>query len=430
MISTSVGGSRQFHRVFRYAAVLCLTTSLTAVAHAQALRQVPSAIKTAGTGSAGFNNDFGPASGVELNAPSTNLFDGQGNQYISDAKNNCVRRVDLAGSVTTIIGLDQAAREIPATPHSTPRLPQPQGLLSPTGLALDAGGTLFVADTGHNCVRRLAGGTAGVITAVTAVGNCSGASVSPAPFGLVIDDAGNLFVSTYDAGTGVNQVIRHRPSDPAGTVCLVAGAPSALVTTQCSAGALPTLNNPGGLAIDPAGNLFIADTGNKCVRELAPNGTFSTPVGLCTNDGSGSSATNPGNPRGLAFNQAGTLFIRRFHASNVFQLTDGPGHAQHRGGPSTGASAPYSPSQDGSPAVIVPLSSPEGYSVDPTGDVFVVDTQNNVVRKLGSGIRFPDTASATPARRRRSALRSSPLRTLPPALARTTRSSATPAPAM
>ena len=74
----------------------------------QAVRQVPSAIKTAGTGGHGFNNDFGPASGVELNAPSTNLFDAQGNQYISDAGSNCVRRVDLAGSVTTIVGLDQA----------------------------------------------------------------------------------------------------------------------------------------------------------------------------------------------------------------------------------------------------------------------------------------------------------------------------------
>src|SRR4051812_10993731 len=109
MISSSKRGWKQaLSSSLRYAAVLCLTASLTAVAHAQALRQVPSAIKTAGTGSAGFNNDFGPASGVELNAPSTNLFDGQGNQYISDAKNNCVRRVDLAGSVTTIIGLDQA----------------------------------------------------------------------------------------------------------------------------------------------------------------------------------------------------------------------------------------------------------------------------------------------------------------------------------
>ena len=295
---------------------------MTAVAHAQALRPVPSAIKTAGTGGHGFNNDFGPASGVELNAPSTNLFDAQGNQYISDAGNNCVRRVDLSGSVTTIVGLDQAGPGDTCNSSLNPTPTAAQGLLSPTGLAIDAGGTLYVADTGHNCVRKLAGGTAGVITAVTAVGNCSGTSLSPAPFGLVIDEAGNLYVSTHDAGTGVNQVIRHRPIDPPGSVCLVAGDPSALVSTPCSAGALPTLNNPGGLAIDPAGNLFIADTGNKCVREVTPAGVFSTPVGLCTNDGSGSNATNPGNPRGLAFGQSGKLYITSSSPSNVFR-TDG-----------------------------------------------------------------------------------------------------------
>lgn len=395
MISSKNRGWKQaVSSSLRYAAFLCLTASLTAVAHAQALRPVPSAIKTAGTGIAGFNNDFGPASGVELSSPSTNLFDAQGNQYISDAGNNCVRKVDLLGSITTIVGLDQAGPGDTCNSSLNPTPTPAQGLLSPTGLAIDVGGTLYVADTGHNCVRKLAGGTAGVITTVPAVGTCtstSTSSLSPAPFGLVIDEAGNLYVSTYDSVAGVNQVIRHRPIDPPGSVCLVAGAPSALVSTKCTPGTLPTLNNPGGLAIDPAGNLFIADTGNKCVREVTPAGVFSTPVGLCTNDGSGSNATNPGNPRGLAFNQAGTLFITSANPSNVFELT-APGTLNIIAGLTTGVSAPYSPSQDGSPAVIVPLSSPEGLSVDPTGDVSVVDTKNNVVRKLAAGARFPDTA--------------------------------------
>ncbi len=193
MISSSRRGwKKAVSSGLRYAAILCFTASLTAVAHAQSLRAVPSAIKTAGTGGHGFNNDFGPASGVELNAPSTNLFDAQGNQYISDAGNNCVRRVDLSGSVTTIVGLDQAGPGDTCNSSLNPTPTAAQGLLSPTGLAIDAGGTLYVADTGHNCVRKLAGGTAGVITAVTAVGNCSGTSLSPAPFGLVIDEAGNL----------------------------------------------------------------------------------------------------------------------------------------------------------------------------------------------------------------------------------------------
>jgi sugar lactone lactonase YvrE len=388
MSSSNRGWKQTVSSGLRYAAILCLTASMGVAAYAQAVRPVPSAIKTAGTGSAGFNNDFGPASGVELNAPSTNLFDAQGNQYISDAGNNCVRKVDLSGSVTTIVGLDQAGPGDTCNSSLNPTPTAAQGLLSPSGLAIDAGGTLYVADTGHNCVRKLAGGTAGVITAVTAVGDCSAASVSPAPFGLVIDEAGNLYVSTHDAGTGVNQVIKHRPGDSASTVCRVAGATSALVPTACSAGTLPTLNSPAGLAFDPEGNLFIADTGNKCVREVTPAGVFSTPVGLCTNDGSGSNATNPANPIGLAFSQSGRLFITSSSPSNVFELA-GPGTLNIIAGLTTGASAPYSPSQDGSPAVIVPLSSPEGLAVDPAGDVSVVDTQNNVVRRLAAGIRFP-----------------------------------------
>jgi sugar lactone lactonase YvrE len=375
----------------RCTAILGIVASMGAAMQAQSVRIVPSATKVAGTGLHGFNSDFGTASSVELNAPSSNTFDSQGNQYISDAGNNCVRKVDTSGNISTVAGLDQAGPADTCNSSLNSHPTAAQGLLNPNGVAVDQSGNLYVADTGHNCVRRLGSGSTGVATMVTVVGSCSGASLSPSPTGLELDAAGNLYVSTQDSVNGINQVLKHRVGDPATTVCRVAGAASLLVPTACGAGAVPTLSKPSGLAFDPIGDLFIADTGNVCLREMTPAGVFSTPVGQCTNDGSGTAVTGLTSPTGLAFSEAGRLYITNPGTSNVFEFLM-TGQLNLIAGLASGASGPYAPSQDGTAAVSVPLTAPIGIAVDPLGTPFVVDSQNNVVRELASNNRFPGTA--------------------------------------
>ncbi len=376
----------------RYTAILGVVT-FGASLRAQFVRPIPSATKVAGTSIRGFNNDFGTASSVELNVPASNLFDSDGNQYISDAGNNCVRKVDAAGNITMVAGLIKSGSGDTCNSSLNSSPTAAQGLLAPTALALDSRNNLYIADTGHNCVRKLGSGAVGTTNMVTVVGDCTlpaAASIVPNPKGLALDAAGNLYVSTQDAVSLVNQVVLHLGSDSATTVCRVAGAASALVPTACGGGAVPDLSKPSGLAFDPEGDLFIADTGNGCVREMFLGGAFNTAVGLCTNDVTGSSSPLL-SPTGLAFSQTGKLLITDTTTSNVYEFAM-PATLNLIAGLGTGASGTYTASQDGAPAITVPLSSPQGVAVDPSGNVLVVDSQNNIVRKLSAGLRFPSTA--------------------------------------
>jgi hypothetical protein len=265
----------------RRAVAILLFAGLSSIAPLSAHGQFAVALDTnsryAGnsTGTNLYNGDTGPATSTSLHAPSYAVFDSSGNLYVSDTLNNCVRRIDTGGNVSTVAGLringgpDTCNTLTNATPTTA------QGLLRPTGLAIDSANTLYIADSQHNCVRSLASGAVDSFAAnalTTVAGTCSSvdtASVTPAPNGLAVDGSGNLYVSIQDAAATipVNQVLRHRSADPAATVCYVAGQPSANVATACAGvTGTVTLSSPAGLAFDVNGNLFVADTGNNCVR--------------------------------------------------------------------------------------------------------------------------------------------------------------------
>ena len=143
--------------------------------------------------------------------------------------------------------------------------------------------------------------------------------MTPVPNGLAVDASANLYISIQDtaAATPVNQVVLHAAGNPATTVCYLAGQASANVPTACAGvtGAV-ALSNPAGLAFDAIGDLFIADTGNNCVREIAGLTTQQTAVGQCANDHSGNSATALHSPYGLAFSPGQLLYISEMAASN------------------------------------------------------------------------------------------------------------------
>src|SRR5271170_4958377 len=112
-------------------------------AYAQVLTLVQSGTRYAGTITPGFNGDFGPATTVSLNTPSYIVFDSNGNQYLSDTLNNCVRKIDTSGSMSTLVGLAVSGKGDTCSTSSNPPPPPSQGLYQPTGLAVDSSNNLY-----------------------------------------------------------------------------------------------------------------------------------------------------------------------------------------------------------------------------------------------------------------------------------------------
>jgi MBG domain (YGX type)/Bacterial Ig-like domain (group 3)/NHL repeat len=371
-------------------------------AYSQALTPVQSGTRYAGTITPGFNGDFGSATTVSLNTPSYIVFDSHGNQYISDTLNNCVRKIDTSGSMSTLVGLAVSGKGDTCNTSSNTTPTPSQGLYQPTGLAVDSSNNLYIADSSHNCVRMLANGSNGVTALTTVAGTCgSAASTTPKPNGLVVDASNNLYISIQDTEVlptvSTYQVLLQVPK---ASPCVMAGTPSALVPNVCSGitGSV-VLNAPSGLAINGMGDLFIADTGNNCVRQIANLATYKTAVGQCSNDSSGNPATALNRPYGLTFSPTQSLLITETGPDNVVSYVLGSSSLTIAAGLPNGASGPYSSTQDGISALNAPLNAPRGISVDSFGNFSLADSGNSIARKLSSNIIFPSTpvgsASAT-----------------------------------
>ncbi len=378
-------------------------------AHGQFVTLLDTTARYAGnsTGTQGFNQDTGVATATELNVPSYVVFDSLGNLYISDTQNNCVRKVDTSGNITTVAGLRISGNASDTCNTTTNNSPTPvQGLLQPTGLAIDSSNTLYIADSQHNCVRSLASGVVDNFAhpaLTTVAGTCSSVhtgSNTPLPDGLAVDSSSNLYISIVDSLyiQPINQVVRHLATDPATTICAVAGqlSPNA-ANTLCTGitGTVPTLDRPSGLAFDKNGNLFIADSNNNCVREINAMTTAQTVVGQCLNDNTGSTSTALNNPYGLAFSSNSSLYISEAATSpshnNVVSYNFGTNSLSLVAGLASGASGPYNSSQDGQSALLVPLNQPSGVTTDAGGDIYLADSLNNVVRRMGTNLYFPNT---------------------------------------
>jgi sugar lactone lactonase YvrE len=380
------------------ATILTILALATAPSLAQ-ISKVQSSTRYAGTGTSGYNNDFGSATTVSLDTPSYIVFDSNGNQFISDTLNNCVRKIDPAGNVTTVAGLAVSGQSDTCNNASNPTPTTAQGLYQPTGLAIDSTNRLYIADSMHNCVRSLASNTTGVANLTTVAGTCGSvptASATPAPNGIAIDSTGNLYISLQDSvsATPVYQVVQHMPGALAQSVCYLAGATSANVTTPC-----PGITNgialvkPSGLAIDVNDDLFIADTGNNCVREVVGLIHQTTAIGQCLNDGTGTSATAIQSPYGIAISPNQTVFLS---ASNNI-LSYSAGSITIVGGLPSGIAGPYDSTQDGKSALSSSLYNPRGLAIDANSHLFVADSSNNIARELSSNLDFPTTPVGSPS---------------------------------
>ena len=348
--------------------------------------------------------DGGPAVGALLLNPSGMAMDSAGNLYIADANSSVdlVRKVAPNGIISTIAGINEQAGYTgdggPATRAQ---------LNSPNGLALDSSGNLYIADTFNNRIRKVAPN--GIITTVAGGGSFSinqgdGGPAAQAtlsfPYGVATDTLGNLYIADT-----LNY--RIRKVDSSGKISTVAGS-GLIVSYTGGVGdggpATSAIVEPYGVAVDTAGNLYIADNIHNRIRKVTPNGVIATVAGTGAGSysGDGGPATQAGlyQPSGVAVDAAGNIFIadtgdervRMVSADGAITTIAGTGELQTSG--------------DEGPATNAALTSPFGVLVGSGGVIYVSDQSSTVtpneaedgrVRKLtpaGSGQNSPPSISS------------------------------------
>ena len=279
----------------------------------------------AGNGAAAFAGDGGPATAASLNGVTGVCSDGAGNIYLNDTLNQRIRRVDPAGVISTFAGNGNAATSGDGGPATA------AAIWLPIRCAVDASGVMYVAEQGGHRVRRIAGGAISTF-AGTGVRGFSGEG-GPAtgaqldnPTAVAVDYQGNVLIS--DQG---NHIIRRVAPD--GRITTAAGNRTAGFGGDGGPANSPQvqLNFPGGLATDQAGNLYFTDGPNHRVRRIDRQGTLRTIAGngAGTFGGDGSQAQNASlnGAFGLALDTAGNLFVADTLNQRVRRVTPSPGVA-------------------------------------------------------------------------------------------------------
>jgi sugar lactone lactonase YvrE len=322
----------------------------------------------AGHGGPGMADGVGNAAG--FNNPLGAAVDSSGNIYVADTGNHTIRKITPAGACNTLAGLAGVAGSADGTNS---------GALfnRPSGIAVDNAGTVYVADTGNHTIRKIT--PAGVVTTLagTPGTNGTGAGQFNFPQGLAVDSLGNIYVAdTW------NHAIKMVTSG--GGVSAFAGQ-AGLSGTNDATGTSARFNQPRGVAVDGAGKIYVADSGNHIIRTITPGGAVSTLAGLPlspgSSDGLGSIARFY-QPTGIGVDAGGNIYVADFWNQTIRRVTSGGLVATIAG------SATNSGSADGINGS-AHFWGPAGMAVRSNSVLYVADSSNGTIRKMAaSGVNW------------------------------------------
>ena len=329
----------------------------------------------AGNGSTTFYGDGGPATGAIFINPAAVAFDALGNMYIADRGQHRVRKVEAGTGITSTVagtGTASFSGDSGAATSAT--------LSNPFAVALDTAGNLFIADADNHRIRKVAAGT-GIITTVAGTGatTYNGDSIAAttanlnSPRGLAVDSGGNVYIAEF---------FNHRVRKVTGTtITTLAGTGTLGNSGDNGAPASAQLANPAAIALNSAGDLFIADYGNRRVRKVANGGNITAVAGTGAfgSGGDGGLALNAtfNNPFGVAVDAAGNLYISDQGTHRVRKVATGTAIITAFAGDGVAAFL-----GDGGPAATARLFFPSGLAVDGAGNLYIADQNNVRIRKV------------------------------------------------
>lgn len=315
----------------------------------------PAGVVTLFAGTSGSNgSQDGPAASAQFLFPIALTADAASAIYVADTGNNTIRKI-ANGVVTTLAGLSPAAAY-----GSTDGTGSAARFSWAEGIALAANGDIYVADTYNHTVRKVT--PAGVVTTLAGRAGLAGLNDGPGssatfnyPSGLAVDAAGNVYVADM-----FND--RIRKISPAGIVSTVA----------------PGFDSPGGVAVDASGNLYVADTENHVIRKITPTGTVSTLAGSPGVNGSADgqgSAARFNSPNALAVDAAGNVFVADTVNRTIRKITSA-------GLVSTVAGSVGAKGDADGTGTAARFRDPVGIAVDGGGNLYVTDQDSDTVRKI------------------------------------------------
>jgi trimeric autotransporter adhesin len=327
----------------------------------------------AGNGIMGYSGDGRAAVSAQLNAPQGIALEGAGNLYIADTNNNRIRKVTPAGIISTVAGNGSAAYTGDGGAATE------ASLNNPMGIAVDSSGNLYIADRGNNRIRKVT--SDGIIQ--TVAGNASygwsgdgGLATESSlydPRGVALDAAGNFYIADFYNS-------RIRKVTAAGIISTVAGNGLTGYTGDGGQAISAQIGNPWSVALDAAGNLYLSDNTNSQVRAIASDGVISTVTGTGTGGFSGdagpATVAKLGKPRGIAIDSSRNLFIADTNNNRVRRVTvDGVINT-------VGGNGTLGFGGDGGQATAAATSYPRGMAFDSAGNLYIAEQANNRIRKV------------------------------------------------
>jgi len=343
----------------------------------------PAGVVATLAGTAGVSGSAdGTGAAASFNYPASFATDSAGNVYVADANNNTIRKITPTGLVTTLAGTAGVSGSADGTGAAA-------SFNSPSGVATDTAGNVYVADTLNFTIRAIT--PTGVVTTLAGTAPVKGwadgtgaAARFNLPTSVATDSAGNVYVA--DANPDIPYPPLKEGGDtirkitPAGVVTTMAGTPGAWGSTD-GTGAAARFYDPTGVATNSGGDVYVADTLNNTIRKITPAGVVTTLAGASSvsgsTDGTGAAALFY-YPQGVATDSAGNVYvadslndtIRRITPNAVVTTLAGTAGVQGSAD-ATGSAARF--------------NYPTSVATDNAGNLYIADAGNNTIRKITSG---------------------------------------------